>query len=118
MHKEKSSVVTKLLRRPFCSMVTVLLAVSLISASDEKEKVREIILSTQHLGAHGMGYNLQSVQQMSQKLTAADVPILLELFKEPIGQVPFEKNVHVGVQFALASLCDPRLEAVMNAVRE
>src|SRR5256885_7377961 len=108
----------KVLLRSFCFLAILLSIVPTVSASDEKEKIRKIILSTEHLGAHGMGYNTQSVRQMSEKLTPKDIPTLLELYKEPLKHEELERNVHVGAQFALASLCEPGLQAVTNAVHD
>src|SRR6266852_9795202 len=74
------------------------------------ERVRRIILHSRHLGAHGMGYNNQSQNALSQKLTSADVPILIDLVAD--------KDLHVGVQFALASQCDAAIIPVREAVMQ
>src|SRR5690349_4453953 len=66
--------------------------------SESIERVRRIILHSRHLGAHGMGYNNQSLNTLSQKLTPADIPTLVDLLAD--------KNLPVGVQFALASQCE------------
>lgn len=70
------------------------------------ERVRHIILHSRNLGAHGMGYGRQSLSTLSQKLTPADVPTLIDLATD--------KDLQVGVQFGLASQC----EAVLIPVRE
>ncbi len=75
--------------------------------SASMERVRRIILDSQHLGAHGLGYNDQSLNTLSRKLTSADIPVL-------IGLLP-EKELRVGVQFALASQCDASLFPVRDA---
>ena len=53
-----------------------------------------------------MGYSSQSLNTLSQKLTPTDVPTLIDLAAD--------HDLHVGVQFALASQC----EAALNPVRE
>ena len=80
------------------------------TAGDSKsvEQVRRIILRSQHLGAHGMGYNRQSQNVFSQKLTPADVPTLISLVTD--------EHLHVGVQFALASQCEAAIIPVREAV--
>ncbi len=78
--------------------------------SESLERVRRIILHSRHLGAHGMGYNNQSQNALSQKLTSADVPILIDLVAD--------KDLHVGVQFALASQCDAAIIPVREAVMQ
>ena len=55
-----------------------------------------------------MGYNRQSQNTLSQKLTPADVPTLISLVTD--------KDLHVGVQFALASQCEAAIIAVREAV--
>lgn len=79
-------------------------------AGDSKsvEQVRRIILRSQHPGAHGMGYNRQSQNVLSQKLTPADVPTLISLVTD--------EHLHVGVQFALASQCEAAIIPVREAV--
>ena len=74
--------------------------------SESIERLRRIILRSRHLGAHGMGYNDQSLNTLSQKLTPADIPTLIDLVAD--------KDLRVGVQFALASQC----EAAIIPVRE
>jgi septal ring factor EnvC (AmiA/AmiB activator) len=55
-----------------------------------------------------MGYNLQSQNMLSQKLIPADVPTLISLVAD--------KDLHVGVQFALASQCEAAIIPVREAV--
>lgn len=55
-----------------------------------------------------MGYSSQSLNQLAQKLTPADVPTLIE--------IAADKDLYVGVQFALASRCDAALIPVREAV--
>jgi len=79
-------------------------------AGDSKsvEQVRHIILRSQHLGAHGMGYNNQSQKTLSHKLTPVDVPTLIHLVAD--------EDLRVGVQFALASQCETAIIPVREAV--
>jgi hypothetical protein len=71
------------------------------------ERVRQIILRSRSLGAHGFGYNSNSLNQLSRKLTPADVPVLIDLVAD--------KDLHVGGQFALASQCEAALIPVRAA---
>jgi len=57
--------------------------------SESLERVRRIILNSRHLGAHGMGYNNQSQNALSQKLTSADVPILIDLVADKISTLGY-----------------------------
>ena len=74
------------------------------------ERVRQIILHSQTLGAHGMGYSSQSLNTLSRKLTPADVPTLIGLAAD--------HDLHVGVQFALASQCTAALIPIREAVKQ
>jgi hypothetical protein len=74
------------------------------------ERVRRIILDSQHLGAHGFGYNDRSLNTLSRKLTPADIPVL-------IGLLP-DKALRVGIQFGLASQCEASLFPVREAAVE
>jgi hypothetical protein len=78
------------------------------SNSKSVEQVRRIILRSRHPGAHGMGYNSQSQNTLSHKLTPADVPTLISLVADP--------HLRVGVQFALASQCEATIIPVREAV--
>jgi hypothetical protein len=71
-------------------------------------RVRQIILSTRHLGAHGMGYNTQSLWQLSKKLTPGDIPVLICLASG-------NNDVRVGAQFGLASQCGAAIEPLRVA---
>jgi hypothetical protein len=90
----------------FCFVVAIS---SLALGQNSEARVRQIILSTRHLGAHGMGYNTQSLWQLSKKLTPADIPVLLSIAS---GQ----STIAVGAQFALASQCEHSVAAVRDAV--
>jgi hypothetical protein len=72
------------------------------------ERVRQIILGSRNLGAHGIGYSSQSLNTLSRKLTPTDVPTLIDLAGD--------KDLHVGVQVALASQCEAGLIPVRAAV--
>ena len=54
-----------------------------------------------------MGYNDQSLNTLSQKLTPADIPVLIDLLAD--------KDLRVGIQFGLASQCESALFAVRDA---
>lgn len=55
-----------------------------------------------------MGYNTQSLWQLSKKLTPADIPVLVSIASS-------QSSVAVGAQFALASQCGPSVAAVRDA---
>ena len=55
-----------------------------------------------------MGYGNRSLNTLSQKLTPTDVPTLIALAAD--------KDLHLGVQFALASQCGAALIPVREAV--
>jgi hypothetical protein len=87
----------------------VLVLGSLFAAAQDPnpaERVRRIILDSRHPGAHGMGYNDQSQKTLSEKLTPADIPTLIDLLAG--------KQLLTGVEFALSSQC----EAAIIPVRE
>lgn len=89
----------------------VLCAVPAIPAVGQRppSRLRLILLSTRHLGAHGMGYNTQSLWQLSKKLTPGDIPVLISLASG-------NSDVRVGAQFGLASQCGAAMEPVRMAV--
>jgi hypothetical protein len=55
-----------------------------------------------------MGYNRQSQNVLSQKLTPVDVPTLIHLVAD--------EDLRVGVQFALALQCEAAIIPVREAV--
>ena len=57
-----------------------------------------------------MGYSSQSLKTLSRKLTPTDVSILIGLAAD--------QDLHVGVQFALASQCEAALIPVREAVMQ
>ena len=75
--------------------------------AESVDRIRSIILGSQHLGAHGMGYNDQSLNTLSQKLTPADIPVLIDLLSD--------KDLRIGIQFGLASQCEAALFPVRHA---
>lgn len=76
--------------------------------SQSVERVRRILLDSRHLGAHGMGYNDQSLRFLSQKLTPDDIPFLVDLLSD--------KDLRIAIQFGLASQCEAALVPVRKAV--
>ena len=91
-----------------CSLCLAANARSALASSDTPAvRVRRIILHSRHLGAHGMGYNSQSLTELSQELTPADVPIVLDLVAD--------RDLSVGVEFALASQCGASIMPVREA---
>jgi hypothetical protein len=54
-----------------------------------------------------MGYNDQSLNTLFQKLTPADIPVLIDLLPD--------KDLHIGIQFGLASQCEAALSTVRDA---
>ena len=54
-----------------------------------------------------MGYGERSLNELSRKLTPADVPVLISLLPD--------RKLSVGVQFALASQCEHAIPAVREA---
>ena len=73
-------------------------------------RVRSIVLQSQHLGAHGMGYSIRSLSELSRKLSPADVPTLIALLAD--------QDIRVGVQFALASQCQASIVPVREAAKQ
>jgi hypothetical protein len=80
------------------------------SADDGDTRVRNIILNSRHMGAHGLGYNTESMQEMAHKLRATDVPVLVRLLHD--------RDVSVGAEFGLASQCAAAIEPVSKAAAQ
>ena len=93
-----------------CLPGVLLGAAAAVNAKSEA-LVRRIILSCQHLGAHGMGYNTRSMTQLSQRLTPADIPTLLTL-------AGHGSDVLIGAEFALASQCEPAILPLRDAAEQ
>jgi hypothetical protein len=83
---------------------------SLAGESTSLAAVRQVILDSRHLGAHGLGYNDESLRTLSGSLTPADIPVLIELLAD--------KDLRVGVQFALASQCEAAIIPVRQATAQ
>jgi hypothetical protein len=79
----------------------------LVLTQSHELRMPEMVRKSQHLGAHGMGYNDQSLNTLSQKLTPADIPVLIDLLSD--------KDLRVGIQFGLASQCEASLFPVRHA---
>lgn len=94
---------------PAAVAVLVVTALPSASAQQSEARVRQIILSTRHLGAHGMGYSTRSLWQLSKRLTPADIPVLVSLASR-------DSEISVGAQFALASQCGPSIAAIREVV--
>jgi hypothetical protein len=92
------------------TMVSLLLAVGASSgcaAEDQAERIRAAVLHSRQLGAHGLGYGERSLEELSRKLQPADIPGLISLASD--------RELRIGVQFALASQCEPAIAAVRDA---
>jgi hypothetical protein len=88
--------------------LALLLCIDAASATDKSpEQVRHIILASRHLGAHGLGYNDSSLIELSNKLSAEDIPAMIFLLPD--------RKLTVGLQFALASQCDAAILPVRDA---
>jgi hypothetical protein len=85
-------------------------AQSLAGGPKSIERIRQIILHSRTLGAHGIGYSSQTLTTLSRKLTPTDVPTLIGLAAD--------HDLHVGAQFALASQCEAALIPVREAVMQ
>ena len=57
-----------------------------------------------------MGYSGQSLIELSKKLTPADIPALMPLVSD--------RELRTGVQFALASQCEPAIAPVREAAAQ
>jgi len=95
----------------FALFTFVLAAFSALTPSPasgtSEARVRRIILSSRHLGAHGMGYGTRSLTELSKRLTPEDIPALISLAAD--------RDLNVGVQFALASQCEAAILPVQEA---
>ena len=69
--------------------------------------LRNVILRTQHLGAHGTGYGEKSLSELATRVKPADIPLLLGMLGE--------RRMRIGVSFALASQCDAAVIPVREA---
>ena len=91
--------------------VGICISTATISPADDRPRteaeLRRIILRSQHLGAHGMGYGDRSLTELSTKVAPADIPTLVNLLAD--------RRLRVGVTFALASQCEPAILPVREA---
>src|SRR5262245_13907010 len=71
-----------------------------------KAELERIIFHSRHLGAHGIGYNDRSLEELSHKLAPSDIPNLLSLLDS--------NDVRVGAEFALASQCQAAIQPVRD----
>src|SRR5215471_6658473 len=72
-----------------------------------KAELKTIILRSRHLGAHGMGYNDDSLTKLSRTITPDDIPNLISLLGD--------RELRAGAQFALASQCEASIKPVHDA---
>src|SRR5260221_9630095 len=93
----------------FILFLCLVAAVPCFAADPERSaaRVRSIILGSQHLGAHGMGYSSRSLTELSRKLSPADIAALLALLPD--------RELRTGVRVALASQCAAALVPVREA---
>jgi len=75
--------------------------------SQSSDWVRRAILESRVMGAHGEGYNMDSLNQLSRRLIPADIPAI-------IGLLP-DKELRMGAIFALASQCDAAIAPTRDA---
>lgn len=93
-------------------IVTVQLLPSLSTAesSTERDAIRQIILGSRHLGAHGLGYNTQSQAELAKQLSPAAIPTLLNLLVH-------DRETQVGAIFGLASQCGAAIMPILDAAQ-
>jgi len=100
----RGAIMPRMKSRRSAPLVVLLLSVSFSTVSrgnDEprsRAELRNVILRTQHLGAHGMGYGEKSLSELASRVKPADIPVLVEMLDE--------RRIRVGVSFALASQCE------------
>ncbi|WP_455245088.1 hypothetical protein [Petrachloros mirabilis] len=80
-------------------------------SANSEDRVRDAIVRSQHLGAHGLGYNRDSLVTLSKALTPGDVPAILRLFTTA-------SRLQTGVTFALASQCGASIAPLVEAVSQ
>jgi len=77
----------------------------------ERDEIRKTILEVRHLGAHGLGYNNQSQEELAKKLSPASIPILFELLAQ-------DKEAHSGAIAGLASQCGAAIEPILGVAEQ
>jgi hypothetical protein len=78
--------------------------------SSETRRIQKILKRAQHMGAHGLGYGLRSLDELRKNIRPADIPILVSLLPD--------RDYSVGAQFALASQCGEAIEPTLRAPRD
>src|SRR5690348_10248595 len=78
--------------------------------NEATRRVRRAILNSRHLGAHGLGYNEQSMETLSRKMSSSDIPILVSLLGD--------RDLRIGAQFALASQCEAAILPIRDAAAD
>jgi len=78
-----------------------------VSHPRSSSELKKIILHSQKMGPHGMGYGEQSLVEMSQTITPADIPELIKLLDDP--------DFHMDAQIALTSQCEAALQPTKEA---
>jgi len=90
-----------------CGLLVTGFLPGLAAPARPEAQVRRIILRSQHLGAHGMGYNTSSLEELSRKLGPQDVPTLIGILKQA--------GLRVGAEFALAAQCEAAIGPLRTA---
>lgn len=85
---------------------------SVMASDDGDARIKQLILHSQRLGAHGLGYNADSMQELSKKLGANDIPSLIRLLKDE------DVDIAAGAKFGLASQCGAAIEPVQRAAEK
>jgi len=83
---------------------------STAETSTDRDGIRKILLESRHLGAHGLGYNAQSQEELAKQLSPAAVPTLLDLLVH-------DKETRVGAIFGLASQCGAVIVPILDAAQ-
>lgn len=100
---------------PLKTLVALLFGIGAVAASPEggraasEDRVRDAIVKSQRLGAHGLGYNHDSLVALSKALTPDDLPTMLGMLKN-------KSSSKTGVVFALASQCGAAIAPVLAEV--
>lgn len=96
------------------AMPVMFAATANAAVADDVGRVRAVILSSRHMGAHGMGYNADSLNELAKKLSVSDIQIILTIYSNSNSHL----GMAAGAQFALASQCRDGLEAVTRTVKD
>jgi len=90
--------------------VQLLPSLGTTQSSTEADAIRQIILGSSHLGAHGLGYNTQSQAELAKQLSPAAIPTLLNLLVH-------DRETQVGAIFGLASQCGAAIMPMLDAAQ-